>query len=136
MSNSSINKSFFTPFNFKMVRLEYLALFLFQIGILAAHLKTVDWVMFLIAFWWIDIIGFIPAFIYNLIKKNKGDGTPVFFYYFYNVTHNILTLMAFILIWWWIVDGFVIEMLAPTIHLCFDRITGFFYKQKSMNFNK
>lgn len=122
---------FETRSTFLLWRLEYLLLLVASIAILLYHWDQVRWIPFLILFWYIDLIGYVPgAIVYRL----NGGKVPPFFYYLYNFTHNYVTAAVVALLW----GAFVqIEwaLLAIPIHLFGDRaIFGNSFKSIKVNY--
>ncbi|ACE85756.1 bifunctional lysylphosphatidylglycerol flippase/synthetase MprF [Cellvibrio japonicus] len=122
---------FETRSTFLLWRLEYSMLLLISLAALFYHWDEIRWIPFLILFWYIDLIGYVPgAIVYRL---NNGK-VPPFFYYLYNFTHNYVTAGAVALLWAVFV-GIEWALLAIPIHLFGDRaIFGNSFKSIKINY--
>lgn len=122
---------FETRSTFLLWRLEYSMLLLVSLIALFYHWDQIRWIPFLILFWYIDLIGYVPgAIVYRL---NNGK-VPPFFYYLYNTTHNYVTAGIVALLWATFVK-LEWALLAIPIHLFGDRaIFGNSFKSIKLNY--
>jgi phosphatidylglycerol lysyltransferase len=122
---------FETRSTFLLWRLEYSLLLLVSLATLFYHWDQIRWIPFLILFWYIDLIGYVPgAIVYRL----NGGKVPPFFYYLYNFTHNYVTA-AVVAVLWGIFVGVEWALLALPIHLFGDRaIFGNSFKSIKVNY--
>jgi hypothetical protein len=113
---------FHTRATYALVRSDYLALGIFASALLAHHLDEVDWWRFTIAFWWIDVVGYIPgALWYRTRARNGALPMPRVFTVLYDFAHTVTASLLVVIVWYALIDRFEWAMLAAPIHLCIDR---------------
>lgn len=109
---------FHTAFTYWIIRGEHLAILAVSSALVLFHWDTMNWWRFWIAFWLIDVIGYIPGAI--AFKRNHEKVHP-WFYKAYNMTHTYLVSGTGAAIWAFFGGGFEWAMLAVPIHLSIDR---------------
>jgi len=127
-----INNKYETVNTHNLVRLEHFALLLVMSWVAFINYESINWYLFNILFWGIDLIGFYPGMLYyKYVNKN----VPKIFYAIYNISHSYLTWVIFSLGWVYFY-GIDYVLLAPWIHLMADRgIFGNTLKSYHIAFN-
>lgn len=123
---------FETPSTFRMHRAEYLVGFAVSTALLIWHFHEVNWLVALVLFAYIDIIGYIPGAI--AFRRSRDGRIPKIYYVLYNTMHSLITQAAVIAIW-----GFFVRwewaLVAIPWHLFGDRgVFGNFLKSIKMPF--
>lgn len=127
---------FHTRVTYNLTRLDYAALTIFFSVLVLLHLGELRWGPFLLAFWWIDLVGTIPAYyVYYLRRSGEHRTIHPAFYYLYNTAHSVVTNLIITLVWYYLHGGWEWAMLAAPIHLCGDRsLFGNTYKPLGLSF--
>jgi lysylphosphatidylglycerol synthetase-like protein (DUF2156 family) len=127
---------FHTRGTYSLVRLDYVALALFTAIILARHSEQIAWLRFVIAFWWIDVLGYIPGAIWYQTRAKKGArAMPSAFVVLYDLAHSAALNLTLIVAWYSVLGRFEWAMLAAPLHLCIDRgVFGNIYKTHKLSF--
>ena len=90
------------------------------------NIEQINWIQFILIFALIDLIGYIPGYLY--VKRSNQQVPNRTFYILYNLTHNFGVIFLILFICWqlnWLSWSF----LAIPIHLFGDRgLLGNFYK--------
>ena len=108
----------FSPLNYLNIRLEYLTALVLTAVLVLTHLRDINWLIFVLAFLYIDLIGYIPGLIRVFVKKSAYIEKP--FYYAYNTTHSFVTAIPIAVIGWYLIDARW-SLLAIFLHLFGDR---------------
>lgn len=127
---------FFTRTLYNMVRVDWLCIMIALMVAVAVNWKEVDWALFMVMFWIIDLIGTAPAMYIDYVNKRDGktEDVPRWCVVSYNVCHSFLTTSIVILIWYF-VGGVEWAMLAMPMHLAADRgIFGNIYRSFGLRF--
>ena len=127
---------FFTRSTYNFVRLDYLVVLIALAALVLANWSEVNWLRFVIAFLWSDLIGTFPGLYWYHKRTTATDRrVPPVFYLLYNFGHSF-TAVAMILGGWYLVNGQLEwAMLAMPIHLLGDRaIFGNIYKATGLEF--
>ena len=125
---------FFTRTIYNIVRLEHLLILIGLSILVLAHHADVNWLRFIIAFAWSDVIGTFPG-LYWYYKRSKNHAIPQAFYVAYNLGHSFLVVAAVTALWYLAAGQLEWAMLAMPIHLLGDRaIFGNIYKTPSLEF--
>ena len=113
-------------------RLEYAVLLGLCLLLLVYNLDQVNWFKFVLAFAYIDLIGYIPGAI--AYRRRKDGDISRIYYVLYNSMHSFLTAYI-VLATWYFLAGFEWAMLAIPIHLFGDRsVFGNFLKPFNVSF--
>ena len=123
---------FETPVTYHLHRLEYALLLCLCLVLFVQHLGQISWWKFVLAFSYIDLIGYIPGAI--AYRLQKGQRLSRLYYILYNTTHSFISAYLVLAIWYlW--RGPEWAMLAIPIHLFGDRsIFGNFLKPFNVSF--
>jgi len=127
---------FFTRKIYNIVRLEHLLVLGGLSVLVIMHWAEVNWLRFLIAFAWSDVIGTFPGlWCYYKRPATPDRDIPAAFYLAYNFGHSFLVVAVVTGIWYLLANGFEWAMLAMPIHLLGDRaIFGNIYKSPRLKF--
>src|SRR5712692_8372973 len=127
---------FFTRRIYNIVRLENLLILAGLSVLVLMHWSEVNWLRFLIAFAWSDVIGTFPGlWWYYKRTSSPKHAIPAGFYLAYNFGHSFLVVAVVAAIWYLITQRFEWAMLAMPIHLLGDRaIFGNIYKSPHLEF--
>lgn len=109
-----------------LLRIEYICLFIISLIVAYRHFQDINWIQFIVIFAIIDLIGYIPGYLY--VKYTKETVPNRFFYILYNTTHNfgVVILVLFIS---WQLNLLTWSFIAIPLHLFGDRgLLGNFYK--------
>lgn len=123
---------FETPLTYRLHRLEYAVLLCFCLALFFLQIDKINWLKFIAAFAYIDLIGYIPGAI--AYRLNKGRQISRVYYVLYNTTHSLVSAYL-VLAAWYVWSGPEWAMLAIPIHLLGDRsIFGNFLKPFNVSF--
>src|SRR5258705_1460995 len=127
---------FFTRRIYNIVRLEYLMILAGLSVLVLAHRAEVNWLRFLVAFAWSDVIGTFPGlWWYYKRAAPSNHAVPSGFYLAYRLGHSFLVVAAVTAVWYLAAQRFEWAMLAMPIHLLGDRaIFGNIYKSPRLEF--
>ena len=126
---------FHTRTTYSLQRLDYLVALVALSGLALLHGDEIRWGPFLLAFVWIDLLGYVPGLIWYKRSRAMGDRTPFVFALLYNTTHSFSVNALVIGIWYLEIGGWEWAMLAGPIHLLGDRgIFGNIYKPVGLAF--
>jgi hypothetical protein len=115
------------------VRAEHIAVIAVCVGLLAMHLRDVQWWRFVAAFVAIDLVGYIPGAI--AFRRANGRRIGARYHHLYNFTHSYLVTGLLVGLWALAHGSFEWAMLAVPIHLAGDRgLFGNTYKPVSLPF--
>ena len=121
-----LNKIHFNSNTFWLLRIEYICLLIISLIALYQNIEQINWIQFILIFALIDLIGYIPGYLY--VKRSNQQVPNRTFYILYNLTHNFGVIFLILFICWqlnWLSWSF----LAIPIHLFGDRgLLGNFYK--------
>lgn len=125
---------FHTRTTFNLMRLDYTVGLIALSALVLLNASEVNWVRFVIAFAWIDLVGYLPgAILYR--AKNAPRPLPPLYSFLYNTTHSFATNAIVILVWRYLVGEYEWAMLALPIHLLGDRgLFGNVYKPFALSF--
>lgn len=129
--------TFFTPLLYRLVRLDWLCIMLALITITIINWENVNWWIFFIMFWWIDLIGTVPGMYYLSVNEGteKEKSVPKWCVFIYNICHSFTTVSIITLLWY-MTSGPEWAMLAMPIHLAADRcVFGNIYKSFRLKFD-
>jgi hypothetical protein len=118
------------------MRIDYTVLLALSIGLALWHWREIHWGWFLVAFGWIDVVGYVPgALWYRLRAIGERRSIPALFHHAYNLTHNVGVNAVLLLLWYLAAGGWDWTMLAQPIHLLGDRgLFGNVYKPVELSF--
>lgn len=127
---------FHTRATYQLMKLDYLVVLALLLGLTAVHWRDIHWGWFLVAFWWIDVVGYIPgALWYYLREKGERRRVPAAFPLAYNFAHNFGVNALVLGVWYVAAGGWDWTMLAQPIHLCIDRgVFGNVYKPLTLSY--
>jgi hypothetical protein len=131
-----LKNRFHTAETYRWMRLDYTILLAVLLGLAAVHWREIRWIPFIVAFSWIDLVGYIPGAIWY---RRHGEGErrriPATFHHLYNFTHSMGVNALLLGIWYLAVGGWEWAMLAAPIHLAGDRgLFGNVYKPVDLAF--
>ncbi len=128
--------TFHSRSTYQLMRLDYLAVLLLLIAAVLFHADEVNWVAFIIAFAWIDLVGTLPAwFVYYKRRAGQHRTIPTIFYNLYNFCHSLAVNVIVFAVWYAIAGAWDWAMLAGFIHILGDRaVYGNVYKPKGLSF--
>lgn len=107
-----------TAGTYRLARAEQLAVVILCMVLLVWHWNEVNWWRAVVAFWIIDIVGYLPG---AIAYRRKGGGRiPAIYHHLYNIAHTYLVVGALVAVWAW-VTGPEWAMLAVPFHLGVDR---------------
>jgi hypothetical protein len=124
---------FETPRTYAAHRAEYLVGFAVSTGLIIANWGEIRWWVAVVAFLYIDVIGYIPG---AVAFRRKKDGRPIHktYYVLYNIMHSLITQALAIALWCWLVKP-EWALLAIPFHLFGDRgLFGNFMKSFALPF--
>jgi hypothetical protein len=127
---------FFTPTTYGFLRLDHLVMLVALSGLVLAHWSEVNWLHFVAAFLWSDLVGTFPG-LYWYYARSSGERRriPKVFYLLYNIGHSFLSIGLVTVLWYLIAGRLEWAMLAMPIHLTGDRsVFGNFYKPFGLAF--
>jgi lysylphosphatidylglycerol synthetase-like protein (DUF2156 family) len=102
-----------------IIRGEHLAILALCSLLAYWHVGEINWWRALIAFWVIDIVGYLPgAIAYRCAKDGK---VHPWLHHSYNIAHTYLVTGTGVAVWAYCIGGFEWAMLAVPIHLAVDR---------------
>ena len=104
---------------YRVIRAENIGLLMVCTCLLVQHREHVNWVHGFIAFWLIDVVGYLPGAWAH--RRSRGKPIAQGYYVLYNVAHNYLVGGMGIVLWAWVQHGFEWAMLAVPIHYSIDR---------------
>jgi hypothetical protein len=109
---------FDTPVTYRIIRAEYLAGLATAVTLAVIHWHDIRWVPFVVLFFYIDLIGYVPGAI--AARRSRDGYIHKGFYVLYNTMHTLLTagLVAGV---YSLVFGPEWALLALPIHLFTDR---------------
>lgn len=121
---------------YRLLRLDYFVVMLALAGFVLAHASSVNWTRFWLAFWWIDIVGTLPAYyVYYLRRRGEHRSISPRFYTLYNFAHSYTTNAVVIGVWYLLSGELELAMLAVPIHIFGDRsLFGNVYKSPTVSF--
>lgn len=121
---------------YRLHRLDYLVILIVLSAAVLLHASQVNWLRFVIAFAWIDLVGTLPAwYCYYLRRSGEHRRIPVIYYRLYNFAHSVTTNAILVGIWYLISGAWEWAMLAAPIHLAGDRsLFGNTYKPEGLAF--
>ena len=127
---------FFTRTIYNVVRLEYLVMLIGLSLLVLAHWSEVNWIRFIVAFAWSDLVGTFPGLYWYYKRTSPANrAVPSTFYHLYNFGHSFIAVGVITAIWYALTGRFEWAMLAMPIHLLGDRaIFGNIYKASSLEF--
>jgi hypothetical protein len=124
---------FHTDSTFLLERLEHLLVVVVCSVLVLLHWREVNWLLFVVAFVVLDLIGYIPGAI--AYRRHRGGKIPAIYHHLYNVTHSYLAAAVLVAVWAWAIGGFEWAMMALPIHLSGDRgVFGNIYKPLELPF--
>jgi hypothetical protein len=128
-----IENPFHTAGTYRLMRLENIGLLVLSGGLMLWHANALNWWRALLAFWVIDIVGYLPgAVAYR--RQGKGAISPIY-HHIYNIAHTYLVVGAGVAAWAWALGGFEWAMLAVPFHLALDRgVFGNVFKPLALSF--
>ena len=131
-----LKNPFHTPATYALMRADYSVLLLLGLGLAGLHWREIHWGWFIVAFAWIDVVGYLPgAFWYHVRVQGERRRIPPIFHHAYNLAHNVGVNAAVLGIWYLAAGGWDWTMLAQPIHLCGDRgLFGNLYKPLELSF--
>jgi len=122
-----------TPMTYKLVRAEQIALMLGCVVLAALEAPQINWLRGAVAFWIIDILGYLPGAI--AYRRSGGRPLPRFYHALYNVTHTWFFSATLAAIWAALGGGLEWAMLAFPFHLAIDRgVFGNVFKPPELAF--
>lgn len=127
---------FHPPSHYNLMRLDYFVVISAMSLLVLFNFSDVNWVRFWVAFWWIDVVGTLPAYyVYFLRRKGEHRSISPMFYHVYNFAHSLTTNTIVVGIWYAVTGSFEWAMLAIPIHILGDRsVFGNMYKHPRMSF--
>lgn len=130
------HNTFHSRATYQLMRLDYFVVLVILSAAVLLHAREVDWLRFVIAFSWIDLVGTLPAwYLYYLRRSGSHRRIPAIFYKLYNVAHSLATNAIIVGVWYLITGAWEWAMLAAPIHLCGDRaLFGNVYKPQGLSF--
>lgn len=131
-----MHNTFHSRGTYRLMRLDYFAVLLMLAIVVLAHAHEVRWGRFAIAFWWIDVVGTIPAWIvYYGRRRGAHRKLPPIYYRLYNFAHSLATNTLLVALWYAALGGWEWAMLAAPIHILGDRaLFGNVYKPRGLAF--
>lgn len=131
-----IKNHFHTRTTYNLLRVDFLVLLLIQVMLIVVHWSDINWWHFALAFWWIDLFGYVPAAIYYYTgSEQRRAAMPKGFYVIYNFTHSVAVNVIMTCLWFMFVGEWQWAMLAATTHLCIDRsVFGNIFKPFGLSF--
>jgi hypothetical protein len=121
-----------SPVTFRLHRAEYLVGFAVSIVLILTHLGEIRWIPFVLLFFYIDVIGYIPGAI--AFRRSKNGRISRVYYVLYNTMHSLVTQMAVVGLWMWLI-GPEWALLAIPFHVLGDRgVFGNFLKPFGLPF--
>jgi lysylphosphatidylglycerol synthetase-like protein (DUF2156 family) len=122
-----------TAGTYRLMRAEHLALLALSLALGIYHWESVDWTRAFLAFWVIDVFGYLPG---AIAYRRKGGGpiSPIY-HHIYNFAHTYLVAGAGVGLWALASGGLEWAMLAIPVHLSIDRgIFGNVFKPVELPF--
>jgi lysylphosphatidylglycerol synthetase-like protein (DUF2156 family) len=113
---------FHTKSTYRIIRAEHLLVLVVTGGLMLLNAGSVNWLRAFIAFWVIDLVGYLPGMI--AYRRSKTQVVNRWFHHAYNIAHTYLVTGTCVAIWAYFNGGFEWAMLAVPFHLSIDR--GFF----------
>ena len=128
-----VQNRFHTVGTYRLMRLEHVGLLVLSGALMAWHANDLNWWRALIAFWVIDIVGYLPG---AMVYRMQGGGKiPPIYHHIYNIAHTYLVVGAGVALWAWAIGGFEWAMLAVPFHLSLDRgVFGNVFKPLALPF--
>jgi hypothetical protein len=130
-----LKNRFHTPDTYLWMRIDYLALLAILLLLTAVHWQEIRWIPFVVAFSWIDVVGYLPGAIwYRTRAEGEQRRIPAIFHHLYNFAHSV-GVNSLLMGIWFLAAGWEWAMLAVPIHLCGDRgLFGNVYKPVHLAF--
>ncbi len=126
---------FHTRVTYTLERIDYAVFLGGFCALLFLHEGDVRWIRFLVAFAWIDLLGYIPGALWFRYGVSPGQPMPRAYPLLYNITHSFLTNAIVIVTWLAVQGDWEWAMLAGPIHLCGDRaLFGNIYKPFGLSY--
>jgi hypothetical protein len=122
-----------TTGTFWLMRAEHIALLVACAGLMLWHADSVHWLRAFVAFWVIDLVGYLPG---AVAYRRRGGGpiSPIY-HYLYNCAHTYLVVGTGVGVWALAMGEFEWAMLAVPFHLSVDRgVFGNVFKPLALPF--
>src|SRR5712691_9831006 len=117
-----MHNTFHSRAMYRLMRLDYFVVLLILVAVVLAHASQVHWWRFVIAFSWIDLVGYLPAaYVYYARRNGPHRSVPAIYYRLYNFTHSLTTNALIVAVWYWLSGSAEWAMLAAPIHILGDR---------------
>ena len=110
---------FHTKTTYRIIRGEHLLVLAVTGGLLLWNAGSVNWWRAIIAFWIIDIVGYLPGAL--AFRKSRDGQVNRWYYHAYNIAHTYLVTGAGVAVWAYVNGSFEWAMLAVPFHLSVDR---------------
>jgi hypothetical protein len=129
------HNTFHSQATYRLMRLDYLVVVIVLSAAVLSHAREVDWWRFVIAFAWIDLVGYLRGLYCYLRRKGEHRSIPGIYYTAYNFAHSLTVNALVVGAWYLATGGWEWAMLAAPIHICGDRsLFGNVFKPKGLAF--